>query len=425
MPYKTIKSAEEAKFPTVVDDVPLTLGQINRLAELYDAIKESGSADSPMAVAMTQWKKEHRKSDDTWIKAELEFFGAEMPADNYDPKTHIVKAIRVGTIATVLADGSPWECTKNWMTSHATDWGGGHVIANHNGANSEVFGDINRSWYEDPFIFMELSNMNPEAERRMLANEHTGFSFDAMGIPSEPDTVVGTNLSILFFPHNPACSTEAGCGLAAEDADLQSHNVTTEDKTILGSESMGENKSYSDSEIDAIKAESAEVAKTLATFEAEAKTHESEISAYKAEISTRNDKISELTETADTLFAAEDVEKKIEEAKATMFSAEDVEAAKTEAIELAIAAEKERVDSIASELAVANQMFPDGVAEDFHAEIDALIKDGKSHEAFVKLGDVDFKSFKASIPTVGEKTSAIVTEDGDSDGFTVGDCKGV
>ena len=399
MPFTNIAEAKEAKFPTTVNEVELSLSQINRLAELYDAIKKSGSADDPMAVAMSQWKKEHRKSDDSWVSAEV--FGEEIPATNYDPKTHVVKAIKVGTVGH-SPTGIPFECTAEWLYAHADDWTGGKLIVNHYGAESESHADIERSWFDGEFEMMQLINMNAETERRMESGEHTGFSFDAVGDPNDPANVMGTHLSILFYPHRPACPATEGCGLAADDGDTESksHIMTTEDtQTILGSEAMTEDKTYTSAEIESIKAESAKVAATLATLEAEAKTYEGKVIAYKAEISERGDMISELKEKADTLFAAEDVEKKIEDAKATMFSAEDVEAAKKEAIGIAIAAEKDKLDSIASELDVVSKMFPEGLAEDFRTEIVAMIKDGKSHEAFVKLGEVDFTAFKTNIST--------------------------
>lgn len=422
MPYTSIKSAEAAKFPTAIDDVTLTLAQINRLAKLYDAINKNGGADEPMAVAITQWKKEHQKSDDDWIRAEI--FGAEMPPSSFDPETYIVKAIKVGTVAHNIL-GEPFTATEEWLHAHADNWTGGKLIANHYGAGSPAHADIERSWFDGEFELMQLTNMNPDTERRMNNGEHTGFSFDMVGSLDNPDDMKGTNLSILFYPHNPACSVEDGCGLMAEtpqnETESQSHNLTTEDiQKLTGSEYMGEGKPYTEAEIAKLVEDSAK----LATFEAEAKTNESTVNALKAEIDARNETISELTNTADTMFTAETVEEKVEEAKKTMFSAEDVEAAKKEAIELAIVAEKERVDSIAAELAVVNQMFPDGLAEDFRAEIVTMIKDGKSHEAFVKLGDVDFKKFEARMPTGGDNVAG-EGSDVPTNGFTVGDCKGV
>lgn len=419
MPYTTIAEAKKAKFPTVIDGVSLVLGQINRLAEMYDAIKESGSAAEPMAVATAQWKKEHQKANDKWVRSEI--FGAETPHESYDPVTHIVKAIKIGTVAHTI-DGDPFECTASWLETHAGDWTDGNLIANHNGSDSEKFGGIRRSWFENPFVMMELADMNPEAERRMLANENLGFSFDAIGDPSYPEGVQGTNLSILFYPHSPACSIEDGCGRVGAES-LQSHNSETDVKTediINGSDAMAE-KSYTNAEIESIKEGAAIAAAKLATLEADAKTHDGAIVALKAEIAERSDKISEMNVKAGEMFSAEDVEAKVTEAKGAMFSAEDVEKAKTEVIEAAIAAEKERLDIVAAGLDAVNKMFPDGLDKEFRASVADLIKEGKTHEALVKISEIEFRELKANIPT-GATDSG---HDAPTNGFTVGDCKGV
>jgi predicted DNA-binding protein len=357
----------------------------------------------------------------------LEVFGAEVPPCSFDLDTHIVSAIKVGTVAHT-SYGEPYECTADWMEAHAEDWTNGALIANHNGETSEKFGSILRSWYDHPFIMMEIGNMNQEAEQRMLDGEHTGFSFDAIGDPYYPEDIQGTNLSILFYPHAPACSAEDGCGLAAEDGNntkSNSQNVKTEDiQKHIGSEAMAEDKTYTRAEIDSMKSEAAEVAAELATLKAEAKTHESGVAALKAEIAERTGKISELTDKADTLFAAEDVEKKVEEAKETMFSAEAVETAKTEAVEKALAAEKEKTELIAAGLDAVNKMFPDGLEKEFRESVVAMIMDGKTHDALVKIGNgINFSELKASIPT-GDVVAGSQTEPV-TDGFTVGDCKGV
>ena len=68
MPYDSIKAAKDAGFPTVVEGVDLTLSQINRLAEIHDAVKKAGTADNPMAIAWTQWKKLYKKQVDKWVE---------------------------------------------------------------------------------------------------------------------------------------------------------------------------------------------------------------------------------------------------------------------------------------------------------------------------------------------------------------------
>ena len=51
-----------------LDDVKLTLAQINSILRVYDALKEKGEVDNPMAVAIAQFKKANHKSDGKWVK---------------------------------------------------------------------------------------------------------------------------------------------------------------------------------------------------------------------------------------------------------------------------------------------------------------------------------------------------------------------
>ena len=68
MPYESIQAAKDAGFPTNAEGIDLTLSQINKLAEIYDAIKVAGTADNPMAAAWTQWKKLYKKQVDKWVE---------------------------------------------------------------------------------------------------------------------------------------------------------------------------------------------------------------------------------------------------------------------------------------------------------------------------------------------------------------------
>lgn len=79
MPYDSIAAAKKAGFPTSAEGVGLTLTQINKLAEIYDAIKKAGTAKNPFSVAWTQWKKLYKKVGDRWteIKAAAIEFGTE------------------------------------------------------------------------------------------------------------------------------------------------------------------------------------------------------------------------------------------------------------------------------------------------------------------------------------------------------------
>lgn len=68
MPYQSIKEAKDAGFPTSAEDIDLTLGQINHLSRIYDAIKKTGTAEAAFAVAWTAWKKAYKKEGDKWVR---------------------------------------------------------------------------------------------------------------------------------------------------------------------------------------------------------------------------------------------------------------------------------------------------------------------------------------------------------------------
>ncbi|MCK4814940.1 hypothetical protein KA005_04145 [bacterium] len=67
MPYESIEDAKTGGFPTNADGIPMTLAQINKLAEIYDAVKAAGTAKNPMAVAWTQWKALYEIEDEKWV----------------------------------------------------------------------------------------------------------------------------------------------------------------------------------------------------------------------------------------------------------------------------------------------------------------------------------------------------------------------
>ncbi len=51
-------------------DAPLSLEQINKLAEIYDALKKDGNVENPAAAAWTAWGKVYTLQDGGWIKNE-------------------------------------------------------------------------------------------------------------------------------------------------------------------------------------------------------------------------------------------------------------------------------------------------------------------------------------------------------------------
>jgi len=68
MPVSKISDAP-ANIQTL-DDVDLTLAQINYILNIYDALKEEGEVDSPMAVAIEQFKEAYHKAGGKWVRNE-------------------------------------------------------------------------------------------------------------------------------------------------------------------------------------------------------------------------------------------------------------------------------------------------------------------------------------------------------------------
>ena len=68
MPFASIAGAKKRRFPTKINDVPLTLSQINHLADMFDSLEKAGEVKSPMAVAITTFKKEFMVQEGKWVK---------------------------------------------------------------------------------------------------------------------------------------------------------------------------------------------------------------------------------------------------------------------------------------------------------------------------------------------------------------------
>jgi hypothetical protein len=68
MPFNTIAGAKEAQFPTKINDISLTLEQVNKLAEMYDALKKDSKVDNPMAIAITNFKKMYKKEGNKYVR---------------------------------------------------------------------------------------------------------------------------------------------------------------------------------------------------------------------------------------------------------------------------------------------------------------------------------------------------------------------
>lgn len=71
MPFLTVSDAPPnirklAAFPGGTK-VSLTLAQMNKVAEVADALEKEGQVDSPFAVAIAQFKKTHEVRNGSWV----------------------------------------------------------------------------------------------------------------------------------------------------------------------------------------------------------------------------------------------------------------------------------------------------------------------------------------------------------------------
>lgn len=88
MPYDNLE-AVPGSFKTH-KGASLTLEQANKLAEIYDAIKEKGDVENAVAVAWAQWEKMYELKDGKWGKKAPKFEFAEVADDGELKDTEIL-----------------------------------------------------------------------------------------------------------------------------------------------------------------------------------------------------------------------------------------------------------------------------------------------------------------------------------------------
>lgn len=192
MSYDTIEEAKDAGFPTVVGGGGLSLAQINHLAEIYDAVKESESSEEPMAVAIAQWQKLYRKDNDKWSK-QTDYSGSVwIPVAKAGQKNRYGKELTDEAMA------------KSFASLH-----GGRVTINHLAPMGGV--SIQDVKYESPFLYMQF---DPSTEKIVIASDSSGRSIEIDDIAVDGNHVTGFNgggVAILYPGHVPACTREMGC----------------------------------------------------------------------------------------------------------------------------------------------------------------------------------------------------------------------
>lgn len=201
MPYDSIEAAKKAGFPTSAEGIALTLAQINKLAEIYDAIKKAGTAKEPFAVAWTAWKKIYKKEGDKWIEIKKE---SQEAGGKWIP---VAKANQTKQ----LENGGKVILTEKALKRSVDSWKSGHIIINH----KEPIGDlaIQDAKYEAPFLYMQF---DANTEKLFRNTDATGWSvqFDPNSLKFDGERIVdgvGVGISILYPPHVPTCTPDMGC----------------------------------------------------------------------------------------------------------------------------------------------------------------------------------------------------------------------
>lgn len=192
MPYRNVEEAKDAGFPTTIGGVGLTLAQINHLAKIHDAVKKSGSGEEPMAVATSEWKEQYRKDGDKWT-AQTDYSGSVW--------IPVAKAGQKNRSGKELTD-------EAMATSYAT-LRGGRVTINHLASmNGVTIQDVK---HESPFMYMKFDS---DTEKIFIASDSSGRSIEVENEEWDGDRIIGFDgggISVLYPGHNPACTRAMGC----------------------------------------------------------------------------------------------------------------------------------------------------------------------------------------------------------------------
>ena len=68
MPWKSMEDAKKAGAKTELGGCSLSLTQINKMAEMADAMKAEGKVDNPWAVAVSNFQRSHKIENGRWVK---------------------------------------------------------------------------------------------------------------------------------------------------------------------------------------------------------------------------------------------------------------------------------------------------------------------------------------------------------------------
>ena len=201
MPYESIKEAKAAGFPTSAEGIDLTLPQINKLAEIYDAIKKAGTAKEPFAVAWASWKEIYKKEGDKWVEIKKE---TAETGSNW---------VRIAKKGQVNAKGNT--VTEEALEKYGKTLTGGRVTVNHKVIIPSM--KMPETKYESPFLLMRSEEAITQLFR---ASDSSGWSAEFDNSEYDGNNLIGFDgggISVLYLPHFPSCTAEMGCYEISED----------------------------------------------------------------------------------------------------------------------------------------------------------------------------------------------------------------
>ena len=155
-----------------------------------------------------------------------------------EPNIFSIKAAKVNS-ASYGWDGTKYTFSKEALEKYAHTWAGGIVTLNHMYIDHQDSMIREASFGSDDMVDMNIAIGNEETAKRIRAKEPTGVSIEASSVGDTPDNEImaftGTGVSIIFYPEQPACPTEDGCGIVSKTISNSPNNT---DGNILNGEKL-------------------------------------------------------------------------------------------------------------------------------------------------------------------------------------------
>jgi len=134
-----------------------------------------------------------------------------------EPGVFTIRAAKVGS-ASYNWIGEKLIFSEDSLVNYAHTWAGGIITLNHMYVDDENSMILSSEFKpSDKMVYMDIKVANEMTAERIRAKEPTGVSIEAniVGDTSDGEIIAftGTGVSIVFYPDQPACTAEEGCGI--------------------------------------------------------------------------------------------------------------------------------------------------------------------------------------------------------------------